>query len=115
MEKVKYCPVCRKQHPVNQDKCSCGYDFIEKVQIIDATTSTNTKVIVDNTPLGLWTFIGFITLSIMGFVLFAKFKQDYPQRSKAALRGAIYALATITVVVLVYVLYLILNSFGLIV
>lgn len=115
MEKVKYCPVCRKQYPVNQDKCSCGYDFIEEVQVFDATTTTNIKVIVDNTPLGLWTFIGFITLSIMGFVLFAKFKQDYPQRSKAALRGAIYALVTITVVVLVYVLYLILNSFGLIV
>ncbi len=115
MEKVKYCPVCRKQYPANQKKCSCGYEFIEEVQIEDATVNTNTKVIVDNKPLGLWTFIGFITLSIMGFVLFAKFKQEYPQRSKAALRGAIYALATITAVVLIYVLYLILDSFGLIV
>ncbi len=115
MEKVKYCPVCRKQYPADQKKCSCGYEFIEEVQVEYNKSHDNTKVIVDNKPLGLWTFIGFITCSIMGFVLFAKFKQDYPQRSKAALRGAISFLVTLFLVVLVYVLYLILDSFGLIV
>ena len=28
MEKIKYCPKCKKQHPVSVVHCECGYDFV---------------------------------------------------------------------------------------
>lgn len=111
MEKIKYCPVCRKQHPEDAEKCACGYEFVKK-EVSDEVIDTNTKIIVDNKPLGLWSFLGFISLSIAGFVLFGVWKKSYPHRSKAALKGAISFLITVAVAITVYGLYLILDAFG---
>ncbi len=113
MGKIKYCPICRKQCDINQQTCECGYEFVKVEQQIDATVqSSNTRVIVDNKPLWLWSFLAFITLSIYGFVLYAKFKEDYPARSKSALRGCISFFITLGVVLLIYLFYLILKSRG---
>lgn len=111
MEKIKYCPVCRKQVKINEKKCSCGYEFIEQEVVEDAVVS-NTTVIIDNKPLGLWTFLGFISLSIAGFILFGVWKNSYPQRSKAALKGAISFLIFLGVAVIIALLYVVLDHFG---
>lgn len=110
MEKVKYCPKCQKVHPIDQEKCDCGYEFVKKEEPgVDATVATsNTKVIVDNTPLGLWSFIGFISLSIAGWILMFKFRKTYPERSKAAKKGAIgfYIFAGIILIIALIVILL---------
>lgn len=111
MEKVKYCPICRKQYNLNEKKCDCGYEFVVKEEN-EEVVATNTKVIYDNKPLGLWTFLGFISLSIAGFVLFFKWRSSYPHRSKAALKGAISFISIVLLVALVAVLYLVLDHFG---
>lgn len=113
MNKIKYCPVCRKQHDIKQNKCECGYEFVQVEEKVDATVqSSNTKVIVDNVPLWIWTFLAFITISITGWIHFVKFREDYPERSKAAKRGAISFYIFAGVCLLIYGLYLILASQG---
>lgn len=113
MQKVKHCPKCRKQYSVSAKVCDCGYEFVQLVEKEDATVqSSNTKVIVDNTPEILWSFIGFISLSIAGFILSKVFKETYPVRAKNAKRGAIAFLITLGVCVLIFLLYLILKANG---
>ena len=76
MEKIKYCPKCRKQYGFDQEVCECGYEFVKIEEKEDATVqSSNTRVIVDNVPLWIWTFLGFITASITGWIHFVKFKE----------------------------------------
>ena len=29
MEKIKYCPKCRKQYGFDQEVCECGYEFVK--------------------------------------------------------------------------------------
>ena len=113
MLKVKHCPKCRKEHSVGAKVCDCGYEFVELVEKEDATVqSSNTKVIVDNTPEFLWSFIGFITLSIYGFILSKVYKESYPVRAKAAKKGAIAFLITLGSCIVIYLAYLILNAYG---
>lgn len=112
MEKVKYCPKCQKVHPVDATNCECGYEFyINKEEKIDHTVATsNARVIVDNTPVFIWSWGAFFTLSIMGWIWFKKFKEDYPVRSAAAKKGAITFYITLGVVVLIFLFLLYLKS-----
>ena len=113
MEKVKYCPKCKKQHPLNTKHCECGYNFVVLENHVDETVQTsNTKVIVDNVPLWIWSFLGFITLSICGWIFFAKYREDYPERSKSARSGAIAFYIFAGSCLVIYLLYLYLNSQG---
>ena len=113
MQKIKYCPVCRKQVNIETEVCECGYQFVKVEEKIDATVqSSNTRVIVDNYPLWIWTFLGFISCSIAGWILFNKFKESYPERSKSAKKGAIAFYITAGVCLVIYALYLILASQG---
>ena len=75
-------------------------------------TASEVDVIVDNTPEFLWSFLGFITLSIYGFILSKVYKESYPVRAKAAKKGAIAFLITLGSCIVIYVLYIILNAFG---
>lgn len=114
MEKIKYCPKCLKAHDINDKTCDCGFEFHVKEEAkVDATVQTsNTRVIVDNVPLWLWSFLGFITLSILGWVFFSKFKESYPERSKSAKRGAIAFYITFGVILFLFLLYKILEAKG---
>ncbi|MBQ4571543.1 MAG: hypothetical protein IJB21_07590 [Bacilli bacterium] len=113
MQKIKYCPKCQKQYGINQEKCECGYEFVKLESHEDETVqSSNTKVIVDNVPLWIWTFLGFITESVCGWIFYAKFRESYPERSKAARKGAISFYIFLGVVILVTVLYLVLDAKG---
>ena len=74
MLKVKHCPKCRKEHPVSAKVCDCGYEFVQLLEREDATVqSSNTRVIVDNVPLWIWSFLGFITCSICGWIFYGKY------------------------------------------
>ena len=113
MQKIKYCPICRKQVNIETEVCECGYQFVKVEEKIDATVqSSNTRVIVDNYPLWVWTFLGFISASIAGWILYAKFRESYPERSKSAKKGAISFYITAGVCLLIYALYLILAFKG---
>lgn len=113
MQKIKYCPVCRKQCDINQKTCECGYEFVQVEEKVDATVvSSNTKVIVDNVPLWIWSFLSFITLSILGWIYVNKFKEDYPERAKSAKKGAIAFYITAGVCLLIYAFYAYLASQG---
>lgn len=113
MEKIKYCPKCRKQYGLEQEVCECGYEFVKLEVKEDATVqSSNTKVIVDNVPLWVWTFLAFITESVLGWVFYGMFKESYPARSHAAKKGAIAFYIFLGVIILIYVIYLILNRQG---
>ncbi|MBR6516843.1 MAG: DUF4234 domain-containing protein [Bacilli bacterium] len=113
MEKIKYCPKCKKQHPVSAAHCDCGYNFVMVNHNVDETVQTsNTKVIVDNVPLWIWSFLGFITCSICGWIFYGKYREDYPERSKSAKSGAIAFYIFEGSCLLIYVLYLILSKQG---
>lgn len=113
MQKIKYCPKCRKQYDINQEKCECGYEFVKSnVEVDETVQSSNTKVIVDNVPLWIWSFLGFITASVCGWIFYAKFMESYPERSKSAKKGAISFYIFVGVVILITVLYLVLDAKG---
>lgn len=113
MQKIKYCPICRKQCDIKKEVCECGYEFVKVEETIDATVqSSNTKVIVDNVPLWVWAFLSFITASVLGWIYYGKFKEDYPERSRSAKRGAISFYIFLGVVILIYVFYVILDAQG---
>ena len=113
MQKIKYCPVCRKQCDTNHEKCECGYEFVKVEEQEDATVqSSNTKVIVDNVPLWIWSFLGFITASVCGWIFYSKFRETYPERSKSAKKGAISFYIFAGVCVVIFLLYLYLDSKG---
>lgn len=113
MQKIKYCPICRKKYDINQEVCECGYKFVKLEKEVDETVQTsNTKVIVDNVPLWIWKFLGFISASVCGWIFYGKFKESYPQRSKASKNGAISFYIFLGIVLSIYVLYLILDYQG---
>ena len=113
MQKIKYCPNCRKQVNIETEICECGYQSVKVEEKEDATVqSSNTRVIVDNVPLWVWTFLGFITESVLGWVFYGMFKESYPERSKAAKRGAIAFYIFLGVSVTIYVLFIILALNG---
>lgn len=113
MQKIKYCPICCKQYDINQEKCECGYEFVKLENKVDETTqNSNTKVIVDNVPLWIWSFLGFISASVCGWIFFGKFKESYPERSKASRKGAISFYVFLGVVLFIIALYLILDHQG---
>ena len=113
MDKIKFCPKCRKQCGLEQEVCECGYEFVKIEENEDATVqSSNTRVIVDNVPLWIWSFLGFITASITGWIHFGKFRESYPERSKAAKKGAISFYICLGVVLLIWAIYLILDKCG---
>ena len=110
MEKIKYCPKCMKVHPLDAKECDCGYVFkMKEEDEVDTTVATtNTKVIVDNKPTSLWSTGAFFTLSIMGWVWYKKFKDDYPIRAQAAKKGAIsfYVFVGVVILILLFLAYL---------
>lgn len=113
MQKIKFCPICRKQYDIEQEKCECGYEFVKlEVQVDETVQSSNTKVIVDNVPLWVWSFLSFITASIYGWILYAKFKESYPERSKSAKKGAITFYIFVGVVFFITAIYLVLKAQG---
>lgn len=113
MVNFKYCPVCQKQHSKDATKCECGYDFVVIKNGIDETVqNSNTKVIVDNVPLWVWTFLGFISCSVCGWIFYGKYRESYPERSRSSKSGAIAFYIFAGVCLLIFALYLYLNSQG---
>ena len=114
MEKIKYCPKCQKIHSIEETKCDCGFEFFvpEKQEEDQTVATSNTRVIVDNVPLGIWTFLSFITASIAGWLFYFKFKETYPERSRHAKHGAVAFYITLGIVIAIALFIIILDSKG---
>lgn len=105
MTNIKYCPNCQKENPAEQQKCSCGYEFVIK-EVVDETVSTNTTVFVDNIPSFVWKIVSFLS-PIAGIVLYFKFKSKWPERSKICKKVAIGTIIFEAVVILILILVII--------
>lgn len=101
MNSIKYCPNCQKENPVDQKTCSCGYEFVVK-EVVDETVSTNTTIIVDNVPSFVWKIVSFFC-PIAGLVLYFKFKENFPERSRICKKTSIGTLIFIGVSIIIII------------
>ena len=108
--KFSWCDISEME--LKRDEIPVFYRFLLENHVDETVQTSNTKVIVDNVPLWIWSFLGFITLSICGWIFFAKYREDYPERSKSAKSGAIAFYIFAGSCLVIYLLYLYLKSQG---
>lgn len=113
MQKEKYCPKCLELVDGKTEKCpKCGYEFVKVIE--EDEEVTNHKIFDDPTPAFVWKAIGFI-FPPAAIILYFVWREMWPQRVKDAAKNAISMSIFWGVVLILYVLYLIFKSKGLIV
>ena len=113
MQKEKYCPKCLKLVDGKTSKCpQCGYEFVEVIE--EDEEVTNAVQLHDPVPAIVWKATGFIC-PIAGLVLYLIWKNDRPQRAKDAGKSALSMGIFWVSVLVLYVIYVVFKSKGLIV